>query len=95
MNGPKRGQMVRVTLAPDAILGRHPASSLALTGDDEVSGRHARLFIQERRLLVEDLGSTNGTWLNGIRLLAPTPVGEGDVVRCGQTELRLGAIGAS
>jgi Mg-chelatase subunit ChlD len=95
MNGPKRGQMVRVTLAPDAILGRHPASSLVLTSDDEVSGRHARLFIQERRLLVEDLGSTNGTWLNGIRLLAPTPVGEGDVVRCGQTELRLGAIGAS
>lgn len=95
MNGPRRGQMARVTLAPDAILGRHPASSLALLGDDEVSGRHARLFIQERRLLVEDLGSTNGTWLNGIRLRAPTPVGEGDVVRCGQTELRLGAIGAS
>ena len=62
-------------------------------GDDEISARHARLFIQGRRLLLEDLGSTNGTWLNGVRLLAPTPLQEGDLLRIGQTELRLGGIG--
>ena len=71
------------------------ACALALVGDDEVSARHARLFVQDRRLLLEDLGSTNGTWLNGVRLLAPTPLREGDVLRVGQTELRLGGIGDS
>jgi pSer/pThr/pTyr-binding forkhead associated (FHA) protein len=70
-------------------------AALALAGDAEVSARHARLFVQERRLLLEDLGSTNGTWLNGVRVLAPTPVREGDVLRCGQTELRLTGIGVA
>lgn len=92
MSGARRGQTARLVLAPDAIIGRTSACALALAKDDEVSGRHARLFVQDRRLLLEDLGSTNGTWLNGVRLLAPTPVGVGDVLRCGQTELRLTGI---
>jgi Mg-chelatase subunit ChlD len=90
--GARRGQSVRLGLAPEGLIGRTNACDLALEGDDEVSSRHARLFIQDRRLLVEDLGSTNGTWLNGVRVLAPTPLREGDVLRCGQTELRLTGI---
>jgi hypothetical protein len=93
MGGRRRGEVARLTLAPDGIIGRNSACALALAGDDEVSARHARLFVQDRRLLLEDLGSTNGTWLNGVRLLAPTPLREGDLVRVGQTELRLGKIG--
>ncbi len=93
MGGRRRGEVARLNLAPDGIIGRNSACALALVGDDEVSARHARLFVQDRRLLLEDLGSTNGTWLNGVRLLAPTPLREGDLVRVGQTELRLGKIG--
>jgi Mg-chelatase subunit ChlD len=92
MDGPRRGQVARLLLAPDGLIGRTNACALALTGDDEVSARHARCFIQDRRLLVEDLDSTNGTWLNGVRVTALTPVREGDVLRCGQTELRLGGV---
>jgi hypothetical protein len=92
MTGARRGQSVRLGLAPEGLIGRTTVCALALEGDDEVSSRHARLFIQDRRLLVEDLGSTNGTWLNGVRVLAPTPLREGDVLRCGQTELRLTGI---
>lgn len=95
MKGRRRGEVARLVLAPDGVIGRNGACALALVGDDEVSARHARLFVQDRRLLLEDLGSTNGTWLNGVRLLAPTPVREGDVLRVGQTELRLGGIGDS
>ena len=95
MKGRRRGEMARLVLAPDGVIGRNGACALALVGDDEVSARHARLFVQDRRLLLEDLGSTNGTWLNGVRLLAPTPLREGDVLRVGQTELRLGEIGDS
>lgn len=95
MKGRRRGEVARLVLAPDGIIGRQGACALVLVGDDEVSARHARLFVQDRRLLLEDLGSTNGTWLNGVRLLAPTPLREGDVLRLGQTELRLGGIEAS
>lgn len=95
MKGRRRGEVARLVLAPDGIIGRQGACALVLVGDDEVSARHARLFVQDRRLLLEDLGSTNGTWLNGVRLLAPTPLREGDVLRLGQTELRLGGIGDS
>ncbi|MBP6734875.1 MAG: FHA domain-containing protein, partial [Chromatiaceae bacterium] len=95
MKGRRRGEVARLVLAPDGIIGRNGACALTLVGDDEVSARHARLFVQDRRLLLEDLGSTNGTWLNGVRLLAPTPLREGDVLRVGQTELRLGGFGDS
>jgi Mg-chelatase subunit ChlD len=95
MGGRRRGEVARLALAPDGLIGRAANAALALAGDAEVSARHARLFVQERRLLLEDLGSTNGTWLNGVRVLAPTPVREGDVLRCGQTELRLTGIGVA
>ncbi len=95
MKGRRRGEVARLVLAPDGVIGRNGACALALVGDDEVSARHARLFVQDHRLLLEDLGSTNGTWLNGVRLFAPTPLREGDVLRVGQTELRLGEIGDS
>jgi len=85
--------VARLVLAPDGVIGRNGACTLPLVGDEEVSARHARLFVQDRRLLVEDLGSTNGTWLNGVRLLAPTPLRVGDVLRLGQTELGLAGIG--
>lgn len=93
MNGPRRGETVPLVMAPDVVVGRAAACTLTLAGDDEVSGRHARFFIQSRRLLLEDLGSTNGTWLNGVRLVAPSPLSPGDVMQCGQTELRFIGIG--
>ena len=93
MNGPRRGETVPLVMAPDIVVGRAAACTLTLAGDDEVSGRHARFYIQSRRLLLEDLGSTNGTWLNGVRLVAPSPLSPGDVMQCGQTELRFMGIG--
>lgn len=93
MNGPRRGETVPLVMAPDVVVGRAAVCTLTLAGDDEVSGRHARFYIQSRRLLLEDLGSTNGTWLNGVRLVAPSPLSPGDVLQCGQTELRFIGIG--
>ena len=93
MNGPRRGETVPLVMAPDVVVGRAAACTLTLAGDDEVSGRHARFYIHSRRLLLEDLGSTNGTWLNGVRLVAPSPLSPGDVLQCGQTELRFIGIG--
>ena len=96
MNGPRRGQSARLVPAPAVLFGRAPGGAagtcLALPEDDEVSARHARLSLNGRTLILEDLGSTNGTWLNGVPLSAPHPVRDGDVLRFGQTELRLTVV---
>ncbi len=93
MNGRRRGESVRLVLAP-ALIGRAANCALVLPDDDEVSACHARLSLAGKGAILEDLGSTNGTVLNGVPLSAPHPVRDGDVVRIGQTEWRLGGIEA-
>jgi pSer/pThr/pTyr-binding forkhead associated (FHA) protein len=93
MGGRRRGETVGLVLAPAALIGRSGACALALGDDDEVSAQHARLVAQGHLVILADLGSTNGTLLNGVPLTAPSPVRDGDVVRLGQTELRVSGVG--
>ena len=60
-----------------------------LLADPEVSRRHVILRFEGTELIVEDLGSTNGTTVNGVRIEVPVPIWENDIVRLGGTELRL------
>lgn len=53
--------------------------------DRYASAHHARLFEREGRLWVEDLGSTNGTFLRGNRLKSPVPLSNGDLIMVGET----------
>jgi pSer/pThr/pTyr-binding forkhead associated (FHA) protein len=57
--------------------------------DDYASTRHARLFPQDGQWLVEDLGSTNGTYLDRQKVTGPTPVPVGVPIRIGKTVLEL------
>ena len=57
--------------------------------DDYASGRHARLFPQGSRWFLEDLNSTNGTFVNGERLTRATPIEPGDDFRVGGTTMQL------
>jgi phosphoserine phosphatase RsbU/P len=66
--------------AESVVIGRSSSSDLALP-DRFLSRHHARLFRAGDRYLVEDLGSRNGTLLNGEPVLTPTPVAVGDVIR--------------
>lgn len=70
------------------LIGRAPECTLVLT-DEYASGRHARLFPQDGRWWVEDLGSTNGTRLGRSPVTAPTPVEPGQQLRIGRTVLEL------
>jgi len=70
------------------LLGRNPECTLVLD-DDFASGRHARIFRRDGGWLVEDLGSTNGTFLGSTRLTQPTPVEVGSTVRIGKTIFEL------
>ena len=58
--------------------------------DKTVSRRHARLMPDNGRWLLEDLGSANGTYLNGVKLARPMEVNRGDQIRCGTTLLVFG-----
>lgn len=69
-------------------IGRGPQNDLELSGDDFVSARHARFQPRRDGVWVEDVGSTNGTFVNGVKLSAPKRLDPGDVVRIGSTDLR-------
>lgn len=85
--GPLAG--TRITLGDQTILiGRADDSTLVLT-DDFASSRHARLTQREGRWYVEDLGSTNGTYLDQQRVQGPLAVAPGQPIRIGATVIEL------
>jgi pSer/pThr/pTyr-binding forkhead associated (FHA) protein len=69
-------------------IGRANDATLVLS-DDYASSRHARLFPQNGQWIVEDLGSTNGTFLDRQKVTQPTPVPAGVPIRIGKTVLEL------
>jgi len=65
------------------IIGRDAVNAVAIN-DAEVSRKHARLTFQGGKYVIEDLGSTNGTFVNGQRLVSSTVLKPGDVVSLGE-----------
>ena len=75
-------------LADELTMGR--AGGCQVTIDDTyVSQLHARLFQRDGQYYLEDLGSTNGTYLNRSKVTAPTPIRKGDRLQVGKTVLEL------
>jgi hypothetical protein len=70
------------------LLGRANDATLVLN-DDYASSRHARIFPQDGQWIVEDLGSTNGTYLDRQKVTRPMPVPVGVPIRIGKTVLEL------
>lgn len=68
----------------DTTLGRDPGNTIALA-DPLATRRHAAITIAGGEARVRDLGSSNGTWVNGARLAAPQRLGDGDTIDIGQT----------
>ncbi len=80
--GPKRG--VRLEIEKPATLGRSSDADLQLV-DGKVSRLHCRFTVSDGRLQVEDLGSHNGTYVNGEKLTAPRALAAGDEVAVGDS----------
>lgn len=72
-------------------IGRGANNDLPLPDDEFASARHARIEPRRDGVYVEDVGSTNGTFVNGIRLARERRLADGDVVRVGETDLRFEA----
>jgi len=70
------------------LIGRGAEAQLSLD-DDYVSTRHARVVSGENGVYLEDLGSTNGSYVNNQRVTAPTTITLSDTVRIGRTIMRL------
>ena len=75
--------------SPEVTIGRHPSCEWMLV-NETVSSRHARLSFRREQWWLEDLGSRNGTFLNGESLAAPVVLADQDEVRCGQVSFTIG-----
>ena len=79
-----------ILIDDELLIGRHAEGAGRLADDEEISRSHARLSLDRTGFCaIEDLGSTNGTYVNGQRITAPTSVSLVDTVRIGKTVLKL------
>ncbi len=76
-------------LDQELVVGRGSGCDVALPDDSYVSQRHARLYRRDGRVWLEDLGSTNGTYLNSKPVSAPAVLHRGDRVQVGRTVLEV------
>ena len=83
-----------LAIEPELTIGREGCD--VTLPDPEVSRRHAvTRLLASGAVAIEDLGSTNGTWVNDERAEGPTPVAPGDIVRFGNTLWHVAAPGAT
>jgi FHA domain len=84
------GSDVVLNSAPLTV-GRGEQNDIGLAADDFASAEHARFEPRRDGVWVVDVGSTNGTYVNGSRIQRPRKLASGDVVRIGETDLRFEA----
>jgi FHA domain len=70
-------------------VGRGGQNDLVLDGDEFASSRHARIEVRGDGVWVQDLESTNGTYVNGSRVVGAQRLDAGDVLRVGETDFRV------
>lgn len=85
---PENGmQIERHFSQPEIIMGRDPGCDIPITGDDTISTRHAQLSYHHGQWWIQDLASTNGTFLNQTMINMATVITSGDEIKCGNARL--------
>ena len=85
--GPSESARRYMLSTSDRHLGRAPSNDVVIQ-DQHVSGRHARVFYEEDAFWVEDLDSTNGTYVNGRKIEGRTRLRDADMIKVGGTILK-------
>lgn len=88
IDGPSEVRGGHVDILGPIVVGRSPGADIVLPGA-YVSGRHARFSPQGPALVIEDLGSMNGTTANGRPVVGPTVLHDGDLIQVGDTVMRV------
>ena len=91
VSSPELAQGATIEVSAPLIVGRDAQSGLQLGHDEFASSRHARIEPRPEGAWVDDLGSTNGTYVNGSKLKKGRIAKAGDVIRIGATELQVQA----
>ncbi len=92
-DGPGAG--AETTISAELTVGREAPPADFVVDDPGVSRRHARLSLDDEGVVVEDLGSSNGTYINGQAISGPTRLGPDDVLQIGATSLGISGPGAA
>ncbi|HVC25303.1 MAG TPA: FHA domain-containing protein [Acidimicrobiales bacterium] len=87
---PAERRGVAFELGSEITLGRSPGCAVSLEGDTFASSVHARVYRRDGETWLEDLGSTNGTFVNGERVATPVRLRRGDRLTVGHTLLEVG-----
>jgi len=102
MSGSRDGEVVQLEAPgspPTVSIGRDASCELAISDDPDLSRRHARIFWSGSAWMLEDLGSSNGTFIGEFqaarRVSEPTPLTDVQIFRVGLTRLRLGGTNDS
>lgn len=86
--GPKELRGVSIAVSGPVIVGRSPNADIVIAAG-YVSARHAKFTLMGQNLFIEDLGSTNGTAVNGKNISAPCALRSGDLVSVGDVSIRV------
>jgi pSer/pThr/pTyr-binding forkhead associated (FHA) protein len=84
---PKAARGATFAIGEEITIGRAATCAIVMPDDSFVSQLHARVYREAGSTMIEDLGSTNGTYLNGKRLTTPEQISKGDRVQIGSTVL--------
>lgn len=87
--GPAHRKIAPITIPEQLTIGRSPGCGFPVSNDSTVSNVHARVYRRGSELWIEDLGSTNGTYVGGKRIQRPTQLSVPSVIRCGDSELEV------
>ena len=89
LGGGGHGNTYELTISSEAVIGRKAECEVAIPGDTEISTRHCALLRKGKSIFLHDLGSTNGTRVNGVPITSDYRLQEGDIIGIGRTELRV------
>jgi VWFA-related protein len=89
LSGDERGRANQVNLSSNIVVGRDKKCDVSYPNDLEMSAKHFELSLAGDHVEVQDLGSTNGTLLNGAQLVTKQRIEDGDWIRAGLTEVRI------
>jgi hypothetical protein len=84
---PEARQGTSYPIGAEVTVGRAGGCAISLPEDTFVSSLHARVYAADGQVMVEDLGSTNGTFVNQARVTSTMPLGKGDRLKVGSTVL--------